>query len=83
MVRPVVTYGADTQVDTCRTKRLLRLIEVRTLRATVGKMRRDTIRNSEIRRQCQIEDVAKFARRQKEWIDRGDWANDVKLIKIV
>ena len=34
-----------------------------TLRTTVGKAKRDIIQNSDIRRQCQTEDVVKFLRR--------------------
>lgn len=55
-----------------------------TLRTTVGNTRRETIRNIDIPRQCQIEDVVKFVRKKNKKMD--DYINrtgDYKLIKIV
>ena len=84
IVRPVMTYAADTRAETSKTKQLLRTTEMNTLRTITGRTRRDRVRNSEIRRQCAIEDVIRFnKRRKKEWNNHITRAEDNRLIKIV
>ena len=84
MVRPVMTYGAETRAETSRTKQLIRTVEMNTLRAIVGKTRLDRVRNSTVREQCGVQDVSKFVKvRRKAWNEHVSRAGDTRLIKIV
>ena len=84
MVRPVMTYGAETRAETSRTKQLIRTVEMNTLRAIVGKTRLDRVRNSTVREQCRVQDVSKFVKvRRKAWNEHVSRAGDTRLIKIV
>ncbi|XP_045479803.1 uncharacterized protein LOC123684554 [Harmonia axyridis] len=83
MVRPVLTYAAETRAGTSRIKQLLLTAEMSTLRNIVGKTRRDRIRNSAIREECGVVDIGKFVRkRRREWNDHVGRAGYERLIKI-
>jgi hypothetical protein len=69
-VRPIMTYGIESRADTVRTKNLLRTSEMKTLRNISGKTLRDRVRNTEIRRICEVEDVVRWGRqRRRFWND--------------
>ena len=79
-IRPVMTYGIETRADTTRTKNLLRTTEMKTLRAIAGVSLRDRIRNEEIRRTCDIEDIVRWGRaRRRFWRDHVDRMNNTRI----
>lgn len=83
MIRPIMTYGAETRAETSRTKQLLRTVEMNTLRAIIGKTRLDRIRNSDVRQQCDIIDVTKFIKKRRRcWDEHVSRADSTRLIKI-
>jgi len=58
-VRPILIYATETRVETSRTKRILRTMEINTLRAIRGVTRRNKLRNEQIRKDCNIQDILK------------------------
>jgi hypothetical protein len=58
-IRPILTYGIESRADTVRTKSLLRTTEMKTLRPIAGTTLRDRVRNSDIRRTCDVQDVGR------------------------
>lgn len=83
MVRPIMTYTAETHVSTSRIKQMMRTTEMNTLRAIVGKTRLDRVRNETIRRECGIGDVVGFVRgRRRAWNEHVQRADANRLIRI-
>ena len=67
-VRPVLTYAAETRADTTKTRQKVNTTEMKILRTIAGKTLYDRIRNSEVRKTCNIQDVRKFTNdRRKYW----------------
>ncbi|XP_056637716.1 uncharacterized protein LOC130445851 [Diorhabda sublineata] len=60
-----MTYGTETREDTNKTKQMLRLAEMKTLRTIVGKTRRDRVRNTDVKEQCGIQDIVRWGRQRK------------------
>lgn len=58
-VRPIMTYGIEAREETTKTKSMLRVTEMKTLRSILGKTRRDRVRNEVIRDECQVQDVVR------------------------
>jgi hypothetical protein len=58
-MRPILTYTAETQAETSKTKQLLRSAEMRVLRNIKGVILRDRIRSDDIRAECNVIDVAR------------------------
>jgi len=50
-----MTYGIETSEKTNKTKRMLRIAEMKTLRTIMGKTRIDRIRITDITKQCGLE----------------------------
>ena len=83
VVRPIMTYGAETRAATTKTKQLLRTTEMNTLRAILGKTRFDRMKNIDILEQCSLQKVAKFVKsRRKAWNEHVSKAEQW-LIKLV
>ena len=55
VVRPIMTYCAETRADTTKTKQLLRTTEMNTLRAILGKTRFDRMKNIDILERCNLQ----------------------------
>ncbi|XP_056637705.1 uncharacterized protein LOC130445842 [Diorhabda sublineata] len=53
-IRPIMTYGTDVREDTNKTKQMLRVAEMKTLRTIVGKTQRNRVRNTDVKEQCGI-----------------------------
>lgn len=69
-VRPAMTYAIEAREDTNKTKSMLRVAEMKVLRAITGKTRRDHVRNTDIREQCGVQDIVRWGRqRRREWYD--------------
>ncbi|XP_057662518.1 uncharacterized protein LOC130897602 [Diorhabda carinulata] len=67
-IRPIMTYGTEVREDTNKTKQMLRVAEMKTLRTIVGKTSRDRVRNTDVKKQCGIQDIVRWGRqRKKQW----------------
>lgn len=64
-IRPIMTYGIETREETNKTKSMLRVAEMKTLRTIMGKTRRDRIKNTDIREQCEVQDIVRWGRQRK------------------
>lgn len=53
-VRPIATYAAETKAETAKTKSMLRVMDMRTLRSILGINITDHIPNRSIRRLVEI-----------------------------
>ena len=68
VVRPIMTYGAETRAAPTKTKRLLRTTEMNTLRAILGKTSFDRMKNIDILERRNFQEVVKFVKsRRKAW----------------
>ena len=82
-VRPIMTYGIESRADTVRTKSLLRTSEMKILRNITGKTLRDRIRNTEIRKTCEVEDIVRWGRqRRRFWNEHVGRMADSRAAKI-
>ncbi|CAH0383760.1 unnamed protein product [Bemisia tabaci] len=83
VVRPVLTYAAETRADTKRTKQQLRTVEMKVLRKIAGFTLRDRQTNESIREECQIQDIAKWTKmRRKMWSEHVERMDGERLAKI-
>ncbi|XP_057653803.1 uncharacterized protein LOC130892403 [Diorhabda carinulata] len=57
VIRPIMTYSAETRPDTAKTKRLLETSEMKALRKITGKTLLDRERSDEIRQKCRMENI--------------------------
>ena len=68
VVRPILTYAAETRTDTAKTVQILEVTEMKTLRRITNKTRMDKIRNERIRETCGIQNITSWVqRRRTEW----------------
>nr|XP_018910888.1 PREDICTED: uncharacterized protein LOC109039726 [Bemisia tabaci] len=68
IVRPVLTFAAETRAETKRTKQQFRIVEMKVLRKIAGFQLWDHQTNESIRDACNVQDVAKWTRmRRKMW----------------
>ena len=68
VIRPILTYAAETRTDTSKTMQLLEVTEMQTLRRIINKTRMDKMRNEWIRELCGIENITSWVqRRRTEW----------------
>ncbi|XP_055714317.1 uncharacterized protein LOC129808563 [Phlebotomus papatasi] len=83
-VRPIMTYAAETRADNTRTKRTLRTTEMKTLRTICGYSLRDKKRSSDIREECEVQDIVRWSRsRRRYWRDHVNRMDDTRLAKRV
>jgi hypothetical protein len=67
-VRPILTYAAETRTDTAKTRHLLEVTEMKTLRRIINKTMWDRIRNDKIRELCETQNITSWVqRRRTEW----------------
>ena len=82
-VRPILAYGIETRADTFRTKSPFRTTEMKTLRPIAGVTLHDRVRNSEIRKICDVEDVVIWGRsRRRFWRDHVGRADSDRILRI-
>jgi len=68
IVRPTLTYAAETRTDTAKTRQLLEVTEMKTLRRIINKTKWDRVRNDRIRELCEIQNITSWVqRRRTEW----------------
>lgn len=83
MVRPTMTYTAETRPDTTKTKQLLETTEMRVLRRMTGKTLLDRERSESIRRTCNVESVNEWTlNRKKEWNEHISRMDDRRMVRI-
>jgi len=71
-----MAYGIETREETNKTKGMLRVAEMKTLRTIIGKTRIDRIRNTNIREQCGVQDIVRWGRQRKRY-----WYAHVRRMK--
>jgi hypothetical protein len=68
VIRPILTYAAETREDTARTTQILEATEMKTLRRILNKTRIDKIRNERVHEICEIHNITSWVqRRRTEW----------------
>lgn len=83
-IRPIMTYGTEVREDTNKTKQMLRVAEMKTLRTIVGKTRRDRVRNTDVREQCGIQDIVRWGRqRKRQWYNHVRRMDENRLPRLV
>lgn len=84
VVRPILTYAAETRTDTVTTKQILQTAEMQTPRKISRIRRQDDVPGEEIRQQCNIEDIGCWLpRRRNEWNEHINRILEDRLVKIV
>ncbi|XP_056635444.1 uncharacterized protein LOC130444373 [Diorhabda sublineata] len=79
-----MTFGTEVREDTNKTKQMLRVAEMKTLRTIVGKTRRDTVRNTDVKEQCGIQDIVRWGRqRKRQWYNHVRRMDENRLPRIV
>ena len=68
ILRPILTYGHESWTLTSRTRSQIQAAEMKVLRLIKGVTKLDKIRNENIRRELEVEDILKFVERgQLRW----------------
>jgi len=82
-VRPVLTYTSETRAETAYSQQLLRIIEMKIIRAIHGKTLRDKIRRDHLRHLSAIQDINKWTEaRRREWDAHVGRMEENRLAKI-
>lgn len=83
IVRPVLTYAAETRAETQRTKQQFRTLEMKVLRKIAGFTMWDRQQNAYVRDVCEVQDVAKWTRdRRRNWFEHVDRMDGERLAKV-
>ena len=67
MVRPILTYAAETRPDPAKTSQLLETTEMKTLRRIMNVTWLDRMKGEDIREKCGIQKVGEWIKRRQEW----------------
>ena len=68
VIRPILTYAAETRNDTAKTTQILEVTEMKTLRRIINKTRIDKMGNERIREICGIQKITSWVQRRiTEW----------------
>ncbi|XP_045473979.1 uncharacterized protein LOC123680232 [Harmonia axyridis] len=83
VVRPTMTYTAETRPDTARTRQLLETTEMRVLRRIAGKTLFDREKSENIRRTCGVENINEWVLgRKREWNDHISRMDEERMVRI-
>uniref|UniRef100_A0AAR5PIR3 Reverse transcriptase domain-containing protein n=1 Tax=Dendroctonus ponderosae TaxID=77166 RepID=A0AAR5PIR3_DENPD len=83
VVRPMMTYTAETRPETMKTKRLLETAEMKILRRITGKTLLDRARSKDIRTACNVKNINEWvANRKKEWNEHISRMDHHRLVRI-
>ena len=74
IVRPILTYAAETRTDTAKTRQLLEVTEMKTLRRIINKTKWDRMRNDRIRELCEIQNIT-------SWVHKGGELNGANMYR--
>ena len=84
IVHPILTYAAETRTDTAKTRQLLEVTEMNTLRRIINKTKWDRVRNDRIGELCGIKNITSWVqRRRTEWSKHVSRMADDRLVKKV
>ena len=84
IVRPILTYAAETRTDTAKTMQMLEVTEMNTLRRITNKTKWDRARNDRIRESCEIQNITSWVqRRRTEWSKHISRMADDRLVRKV
>ncbi|XP_060526928.1 uncharacterized protein LOC132702361 [Cylas formicarius] len=79
-----MTYGTEVREDTNKTKRMLRVTDMKTMRTIVGNTRRDRVRNTDVGEQCGIQDIViREKQRKRQWYNHVRRMDENRLPRIV
>ena len=65
IVRPVLTYAAETRTDTAKTVQMSEVTEMKALRRITNRTKWDRARNDRIRESCQIQNITSWVQKEK------------------
>ena len=65
VVRPLLTYAAKTRTDSAKTREILEVCEMKSLRRIAGKTRMNGVKNEDIREECNIQKVSVWVQRRR------------------
>ncbi|XP_057652719.1 uncharacterized protein LOC130891773 [Diorhabda carinulata] len=83
VIRPIMTYAAETRPDTAKTKRLLKTSEMKVLRKITGKTLLDRERSDDIRQKCRVENINEWVlSRKREWDEHISRMSEERIVKI-
>ena len=83
VIRPIMTYTAETRPDTSKTKQLLETTEMRVLRRITGKTLFDRERSENVRERCKVENINNWVLNRKvEWNEHINRMDDRRIVRI-
>lgn len=83
IIRPILTYAAETRSETIRTQQQLEVAEMRVLRKITNHTLLDKERNRNIREVCKIKPITEWvADRRKEWNDHIERMEEKRIVRI-
>ncbi|XP_056642629.1 uncharacterized protein LOC130449021 [Diorhabda sublineata] len=84
VIRPIMTYTAETRPDTSKTQRMLETAEMRILRRITGNTLRNRVISDYIRTTCNVEAINEWLlTRRKELNNYISRMTDSRVVKIV
>jgi hypothetical protein len=84
VIRPVLTYEAETRVDTSKTKQVLETREMNTSRKIIRKTNLDHVSNQDIKQQCGIQPIGECVnKRMEEWNKYISRMTEDRIVRIV
>lgn len=84
VVRPILTYAAETRPNTAKTCQILEITEMKTLRRIMNVTRLDRMRSEDVREKCGIQKVGDWIKRRKdEWHAHVERMTEDRLVKKV
>ncbi|XP_045463812.1 uncharacterized protein LOC123673370 [Harmonia axyridis] len=83
VIRPIMTYTAETRPDTAKTKRILEVGEMKILRKIAGKTLFDRERSDNVRRTCGVDNISNWVlARKMEWNDHISRMDQRRIVRI-
>lgn len=83
VIRPIMTYTAETRPDTAKTKRILEVGEMKILRKIAGKTLFDRERSDNVRRTCGVDNISDWVlARKMEWNDHISRMDQRRIVRI-
>ncbi|XP_045466625.1 uncharacterized protein LOC123675320 [Harmonia axyridis] len=83
VIRPILTYTAETRPETAKTKRLMETTEMRVLRRIAGKTLMNRNTSESIRDACGVDNVNYWVlKRRKEWDEHISRMDEGRVVKI-
>lgn len=82
MIRPILTYAAETRPDTSKTRQMLETAEMKTLRRILGVSLFDKQRSEDIREKCEIQKIDDWVKcRRENWYAHVERMSEDRILK--